>query len=551
MVGGLFTTKLGEESLKSFAKEAFVRDNLPYIMGIISLLVMILAAAASSASAAGTITFQTTGPGMAYTSFAWSDIPAPGPEGFYYYHGSSLDGFWLEEPMAGRGLWMASHRGPDRYSRSWYNQPPVATDLRPDNPSPLVAGSSVTWTARATDPDGDPILYKFWLNGPSTGWTWQDMTGWTASNRWTWMTSLSDAGTSQISVSVKDGRHAGPDGSKSSLIKEYTITMPRSNSPPTATSLMPNRESPQVVGSSVTWTATATDPDGDLIYYRFWLKGPSTGNAWKDMTGWTAKDSWTWQTTGSDVGTSSVNVWIRDGKHAGTDGWDSYQVREFTVAVPRTNSPPTATSLTPNRESPQSAGSSVTWTATATDPDGDLIYYRFWLKGPSTGNAWKDMTGWTANDRWTWQTTGSDVGTSSVNVWIRDGKHAGTDGWDSYQVREFVVIGSAPTTNQPPVAFSLSPNREGPRKAGTNVVWTAGAHDPDGDLIYYRFWLKGPSTGNAWRDMTGWTANDSWNWQTTASDVGDNQVNVWIRDGKHAGTDGWDSYQVRYYSITW
>ena len=439
MVGGLFTTKLGEGSLKSFAREAFVRDNLPYIMGIISLLVMILAAAASSTSAAGTITFQTTGPGMAYTSFAWSDIPAPGPEGFYYYHGSSLDGFWLEEPMAGRGLWMASHRGPDRYSRGWYNQPPVATDLRPDNPSPLVAGSSVTWTARATDPDGDPILYKFWLNGPSTGWTWQDMTGWTANNRWTWMTSLSDAGTSQVSVSVKDGRHAGPDGSKSSLIREYTITMPRSNSPPTATSLTPNRESPQVVGSSVTWTATANDPDGDLIYYRFWLKGPSTGNVWKDMTGWTANSRWTWQTRTSDIGDNQVNVWIRDGKHAGTDGWDSYQVREFTVAVPRMNAPPIATSLTPNRASPLVAGSTVIWTATATDPDGDQIYYRFWLKGPSTGNVWKDMTGWTANSRWTWQTRTSDIGDNQVNVWIRDGKHAGTDGWDSYQVRYYTI----------------------------------------------------------------------------------------------------------------
>ena len=659
MVGGLFTTRLGEESLRSFAREAFVRDNLPYIMGIVSLLVMILAAAVSSASAAGTMTFQTTGSGMDYTSFAWSDMPASAPVGPYYYHGSSPYSYWPEEQPSGRSPWASGYKGPARSSRGWYNQPPIATDLYPERSGPLAAGSSVTWTARATDPDGDPILYKFWLNGPSTGWSWQEMTGWTANDRWTWKTSFSDAGTSQIAVSVKDGRHAGPDGSKSSLSREYTITLPRSNAPPTATALTPSRDGPLVAGSAVTWTATAMDPDGDQIYYRFWLKGPSTGNAWKDMTGWTANDRWTWktsfsdagtsqiavsvkdgrhagpdgsksslsreytitlprsnapptataltpnrdgplvagsavtwtatasdpdgdqifyrfwlkgpstgnawkdmtgwttnnrwtvQTTASDVGKSSVNVWIRDGRHAGTDGWDSYQVREFAVTAPKINVPPTAAALTPSRDGPLAAGSAVTWTATAMDPDGDQIFYRFWLRGPSTGNAWKDMTGWTTNNRWTVQTTASDVGTSSVNVWIRDGRHAGTDGWDSYQVREFAVVGSGPTTNQPPVAIGLSPNREPPRRAGTDVIWTASAHDPDGDQIYYRFWLRGPSTGNAWKDMTGWTANNRWTWQTTASDVGTSSVNVWIRDGRHAGTDGWDSYQVRDFTITW
>ncbi len=101
-------------------------------------------------------------------------------------------------------------------------------------------------------------------------------------------------------------------------------------------------------------------------------------------------------------------------------------MREFQVAAPRANGPPTATGLTPNRGSPLVAGSSVIWTATANDPDGDQIYYRFWLKGPSTGNAWRDMTGWTASNRWTWQTTASDVGTSQANVWIRDGNHMET-----------------------------------------------------------------------------------------------------------------------------
>ncbi len=551
MVGGLVITKLGEESLRKLFKEAFIKENLPYIMGTFSLMVMILAAVVSSATAAGTVTFQISGSGMSHTSFIWSDLPFSGPDGASYYHESVHYNLWPEEPPVGDGLWMPSARWSTRYNRGWYNQQPVATDLFPDTASPLVAGSSVTWTARASDPDGDALLYKFWLKGPSTSWTWREMAGWTSSNRWTWRTSLSDVGTSQVCVSVKDGYHAGPDGSNSYLIKDYTVTLPRANELPSVTELIQSPAVPQNAGSSISWTARATDPDGDQIYYRFWLKGPSTGNGWKDMTGWTANNRWTWQTTASDVGANQVNVWIRDGKHAGSDSWDSYQVRDCTVTSPRANEPPTATDLVPNRGSPLVAGSSIFWTATATDLDGDQIYYRFWLKGPSTGNGWKDMTGWTASNQWTWWTSSSDVGTNQVNVWIRDGKHAGSDSWDSYQVRDFTVLGFAQATNQPPTALGLAANKESPRKAGMKIKWTANVRDPEGDQIYYRFWLKGPSTGNSWKDMTGWTATNQWTWQTTASDVGTSQVNVWIRDGNHAGSDGWDSYQVRDYAITW
>jgi hypothetical protein len=559
MVGGLVTNKRGEESLRSFAKEAFVKENLPYIMGTISLLMMILATVVSSATAAGTVTMETSGSGsiLSHTSFSWSEMPVLGPEGASYHHDGVRYNYnynynlWPEEPPVGNDLWTPGPRLSPRYYRGWYNQQPVANDLLPNLVGPTIAGSSVTWTAKASDPDGDALLYKFWLKGPSTSWAWRDVTGWTASNLWTWKTTLSDVGTSQVCVSVKDGRHPGPDGSNSYLIRDYTVTLPRAKEPPAASNLLQSPAGPINAGSSVTWTAKANDPDRDQIYYRFWLKGPSTGNSWKDMTGWTASNRWTMQTTQSDVGTNQVNVWIRDGKHAGSDAWDSYQVRDCTVISPRTNEPPTATGLVSNRGSPQVAGSSVTWTATANDIDGDQIYYRFWLKGPSTGNSWKDVSGWTTNSQWTWWTSSSDVGASQVNVWIRDGKHAGADGWDSYQVRDFTVIGSAPATNQPPTAVGLAPNKDDPRKAGMKIKWTADVRDPEGDPIYYRFWLKGPSTGNNWKDMTGWTASNRWTWQTTASDVGTSSVNVWIRDGMHAGPDAWDSYQVRDYTITW
>lgn len=72
MVVGLVTTKRGEESLKRLAKEALVKENLPYIMGTISLLVMILAMAVSSANATGVETVVIAGPGsvMGHSCFS-------------------------------------------------------------------------------------------------------------------------------------------------------------------------------------------------------------------------------------------------------------------------------------------------------------------------------------------------------------------------------------------------------------------------------------------------------------------------------------------------
>jgi len=90
MVGGLVTTKQGEESLRRLAKEALVKENLPYVMGTISLLVIVLAMAVSSANAMGAETIEIACPGsvMGHSCFSWSEMSM----------------FGAEEPQAGGDL---------------------------------------------------------------------------------------------------------------------------------------------------------------------------------------------------------------------------------------------------------------------------------------------------------------------------------------------------------------------------------------------------------------------------------------------------------------
>ncbi len=165
----------------------------------------------------------------------------------------------------------------------------------------------------------------------------------------------------------------------------------------------PQQAEPPDLRGTITWTASASDPDGDPILYRFWFGGPSTGNAWKVVRDWSNSRTWTWSSASGDAGLYDVYVYVRDGKHEPATRYDSAVgfggYRDASVTI---NRPPTVTALSPSRPSPQTAGSTVAWTATASDPDGDPILYRFWLRGPSTGNAWKVVQDWSNSRTWTW-----------------------------------------------------------------------------------------------------------------------------------------------------
>src|SRR5690606_30817407 len=97
-------------------------------------------------------------------------------------------------------------------------------------------------------------------------------------------------------------------------------------------------------------------------------------------------------------------------------------------------------------------------------------------------------------------------------------------------------------TNMPPRLISLTPDKTSPKEAGSVIVWTAKAKDPEDDKILYRFLLNGYA-------VTRWISDSSWEWTTTEADIGDNQVEVQIRDGKHKGPNSFDGNRVSSYSV--
>ncbi|MDD5257909.1 MAG: DUF1616 domain-containing protein [Methanothrix soehngenii] len=193
------------------------------------------------------------------------------------------------------------------------NQIPMFAELTPDSISPLEIGAIINWTARAADPDGDELSYKFLLDG-------QDMTGWSSSPSWTWDTSDALPGIHRITVLARDGKHAPTDSFDDSIDAEFTLM--DKNLPPVLSSLVPDLSSPRVLGETIVWKAEAMDPDNDPILYKFQLGG-------KDMIRWSESNSWSWSTRGLAADDYQITVLVRDGRHASEYSFDNSLAESF------------------------------------------------------------------------------------------------------------------------------------------------------------------------------------------------------------------------------
>jgi len=400
------------------------------------------------------------------------------------------------------------------------NRIPVLQSLVAGPASPREKGTSITWTAKAIDADGDPISYKFFLND-------REATGWSSSNSWLWDTSSLDPGDYKISVVAKDGKHAAGDNFDSSKAASFTLLQPAPtplpNQSPTLTGLQPSPASPQSSGTRITWMANATDPDGDQISYRFLLGG-------KEAADWSNSNTWVWDTAKENVGDYDVEVRVRDNNHASGDSFDDAKNASFKLLAP--NRPPVLESLTPDKSSPQSRGTTIFWKVKADDPDDDRILYKFLLDG-------KPMTKWTKSNSWSWSAGDSPAGDYEIRVLARDAKHADENSQDSSMNATFTL--SSP--NESPVLKMLDADRASPQSRGSHVTWTARASDSDGDPISYKFLLDD-------KDMTGWTTSDTRTWDSSSSDSGEHKIKVLARDGKHGSEDSYDGAMTKSFTLT-
>ena len=188
---------------------------------------------------------------------------------------------------------------------------------------------------------------------------------------------------------------------------------------PTITSLTASPSLPQYAGTTITWAAAATGGTAPLQYAFYLYTGASS--SWSLARSYSTSNSWAW--TPSQAGQYEIQVWVRsNGSVAAYDAWAGSGSFNISTSSP----PPTITSLTASPSLPRSAGTMITWAATATGGAAPL-QYAFYLY-TAASSSWSLARSYSTSNSWAW--TPSQSGQYEIQVWVKNnGSIAAYDAW--------------------------------------------------------------------------------------------------------------------------
>lgn len=154
--------------------------------------------------------------------------------------------------------------------------------------------------------------------------------------------------------------------------------------------------------------------------------------------------NWMGDTSGDTDFYVSKNQNLGSSSDMSTSGATSTKKPAATLGTTATRASQTAEiqSLTPDKTSPQAPGTSIVWTAKATNPGEEQLLYDFLLKGPSTGGMLADETGWTGKSSWRWNTTDADTGENQIEVRI---KYASSKDIIASKTESYVIASATPS----------------------------------------------------------------------------------------------------------
>ncbi len=169
--------------------------------------------------------------------------------------------------------------------------------------------------------------------------------------------------------------------------------------------------------------------------------------------------------------------------------------------------------LDANPASPQTPGTSVLLTATASCPA--TATYRFWLRPP--GGSWRIVQDYNTTSTFTWSTGGLVQGIYGLEVDVRD--QGATVSYEAVANLSY-TLATAPCATP-----TLGANPASPGPTGATVTFgaaTSGCPNPT-----YRFWIRPP--GGPWSVVQGYSATSTYAW-SAPSVPGTYGVEVDVKD---------------------
>jgi len=202
------------------------------------------------------------------------------------------------------------------------------------------AGLPYAYAARATDPEGEAVLYSLMQAPAGMG-----INGTTGAIGWT-------PTTAQVGAHPVTVRAADPGGLAGT--QSFTVTVAAANAPPQITT---TPSTAATVGAGYVYAPAATDPNGDVLAWSL-TQAPAgmTINAGTGAVAWTP--------TAAQVGSQPVTVRVVD--PGGLAATQSYTI---TVGGAVNQAP----SITSAPVTTASVGVAYTYSARASDPNGDTL----------------------------------------------------------------------------------------------------------------------------------------------------------------------------------
>lgn len=250
------------------------------------------------------------------------------------------------------------------------NVPPAVSLTSPANGAVFSAPASISMAANATDADGSVALVEFLQNGAVVGTT--NVTPYAA------MWNNVAAGSYSLAARATDNR-AGV-----TMSAPVNVTVRPPNSAPTVTLTAPSAGATFVAPATIPLGATASDSDGTISKVEFFAGAALVGTAVA------VPYSVTWN--GVAAGTYSLTARATDNSGATTTS------APVTVTV-NANQPPTVNLTSPSDGATSYAPTTISFAATAADPDGSVTRVDFLAGATLVGTAtsppylftWRDV----------------------------------------------------------------------------------------------------------------------------------------------------------------
>ena len=179
-------------------------------------------------------------------------------------------------------------------------------------PNSTTAGTNISFIA--ADVGIENIQYRFWLKNSGV---WSVVQNFSSSSSWTWITNGLPKGNYGIQVDYKVAGTFKVLGSKVMAYRLYP--------PATGATLNVSIPSPQIAGTSITFTGGGVDGSG-VYEYRFWLK---SGSTWSMVRPYSTANIWTWAPT-TVPGNYGIQVDVRN-VGATTTTYEAAKVIAYTI----------------------------------------------------------------------------------------------------------------------------------------------------------------------------------------------------------------------------